>query len=205
MRSRAGFSLVEALVVLAVGGMALAIIFTIGTKAGDTGFSLGRRAMAAADADIAYSDLRSILTSYLLRPPAAALPDLDRALEGEANRLTGEVVMRRATRCAPRGWHGELILAVEPQGDRQVLTCQAGSSKVILIPLQRGGAAFQYSSDGVDWRDRYSNAPEFFDEPSAADSIDLHVRFVAREDRIDILERLTSGRFERWVRSDVVR
>ena len=33
---RAGFSLIEALVVLAIGGMALAVIFSIGIKAGDT-------------------------------------------------------------------------------------------------------------------------------------------------------------------------
>jgi hypothetical protein len=104
--------------------------------------------------------------------------------------------------CAPRGWHGELILTIEPQGDRQVLACQAGPDKVVLIPLPRGDAVFQYSSDGLEWRDRYSNAPETFAQPRAVDTIDLHIRFLAAADRIDILEHLTSGRVERWIRPD---
>lgn len=206
MQRRPGFSLVEALVVLAVGGMALALVFSIGTKAGDTGFSLGRRALDAADADIAQADVRSILASFLLRPPATVLPDVDRPLEGDAARLSGEVVLRRSTACGPRGWHGELILTIEDASDGTVvLACQTGSKKVVLIRLPRGSADFQYSTDGADWSESFSSDPENFERPLEEDYLNLHIRFAAQDDEIDIIERLTSGRLERWSRPDVRR
>ena len=68
LAQRSGFSLIEALVVLAIGGMALAIIFSIGIKAGDTGFSLGRRAMSAADLDVSVSDVRVLIAPFPAHP-----------------------------------------------------------------------------------------------------------------------------------------
>lgn len=84
---RSGFSLIEALVVLAIGGMALAVIFSIGIKAGDSGFSLGRRAMSVADADVAVSDLRSIIRSVSVRPPASMLEGVDQPILAAPDRL----------------------------------------------------------------------------------------------------------------------
>jgi prepilin-type N-terminal cleavage/methylation domain-containing protein len=204
MARRAGFSLIEALVVLAIGGMALALIFSIGTQAGDTGFGLGRRALDAADADIAQADVRSVIQSFLLRPPAGFVADVDRALDGEETRLAGEAVMRRSTACGPRGWRGELILAVEETPDETtVLTCQTGTRKAVLARLERGDGAFSYSSDGSDWTGTYSSSPEAFDRPNEEEWAEVYVRFAALDDEIDLVERLTSGRAETWARTDV--
>ena len=97
---RAGFSLIEALVVLAIGGMALAVIFSIGIKAGDTGFSLGRRAMSVADADVAISDLRAIIRSLSLRPPAAIVEGVDRPIVAGPDRLEADGPRRSRRRAA---------------------------------------------------------------------------------------------------------
>lgn len=123
-RARSGFSLIEALVVLAIGGMALAIIFSIGVKAGDTGFGLGRRAMSAADSDVAASDLRTLIRSLALRPPDTFLGGLDQPVVGDPIRLEGDVVIERATQCAPQGWAGRLVLAVERRGTGHALLIQ---------------------------------------------------------------------------------
>lgn len=150
---RAGFSLIEALVVLAIGGMALAVIFSIGIKAGDTGFSLGRRAMSAADADVAISDLRVIIRSLSLRPPATIIEGVDQPIIAGPDRLEADAVMERANGCAPQGWAGRLTLTIERQGAERVLMCQAGARKTPILTLPRGttAAAFSYSEDGQSW------------------------------------------------------
>ena len=59
----AGFSLIEALIVLLVAGMALMLVFSIGGESARTGFRLGRRALAAAV---------PALLGFRQRPSAAA-------------------------------------------------------------------------------------------------------------------------------------
>lgn len=201
-RARSGFSLIEALVVLAIGGMALAIIFSIGVKAGDTGFGLGRRAMAAADADVATSDLRSIIRSLALRPSDTFVDDVDRPVVGDPVRLEGDVVMERATQCAPQGWAGRLILTIESRGADHVLTCRAAGETVVLIDMQRSPAAFSYSTNGETWTPNYSNQPaagprDFGELRSQA----VWIRFAATP-AIDIVEMASSGRPEMWLRPD---
>lgn len=200
LRRRGGFSLIEALVVLAIGGMALAIIMSIGTKAGDTGFKLGRRAMDTADADLSISDLRVILQSIALRPPAAAVTGLDTPTEGEADRLTSPVVMKRATVCAPLGWAGMLTLQlVEAEDGNQALTCSAGDRTVDLMTFPRGGAGFTFSSDGREWTPRYSSDPTAFETPTSLRYLRLYVRLNAPGE-IDVIDGVTSGPMQRWTR-----
>lgn len=200
-RGRAGFSLIEALVVLAVGGMALAIIFSIGTKAGESGFRLGRGSMEAADRDVALSDLRTILRSFVLRPPSSFLADVDTAISGEETRLVGEVVIQRATLCAPQGWAGRLTLVIAPFEGGQRLSCEADGRSVTLLTMPRGSARFSYSQDGVEWTRRFSNSPSEFDTPNDVTHLNLFVRLHGRNGGLDIIEQISSGPLERWVRN----
>lgn len=196
--AQAGFSLIEALVVLAIGGMALAIVFGIGLRAGDAGFGLGRRAMDASDADVAISDLRAILRSVALRPPQTFYAESDRPMAGQDQRLEAEVVMERATTCAPEGFAGPLTLEIQGDGALQRLTCRAAGPTVDLARLG-GGASLSYSVDGVTWLPSYTNAPErgVFGEPVYA----AHTVFVrVSGPRFDVVERLSSGRPELWNR-----
>jgi prepilin-type N-terminal cleavage/methylation domain-containing protein len=198
---RPGFSLIEALVVLAIGGMALAIIFSIGVKAGDTGFSLGRRAMSAADLDVSISDARTLIRSIALRPPETFNAAVDRPLSGAPDRLEADVVMERATQCAPQGWTGRMVLTVQRQDGQGLLTCQAGSDPTTLITTSDPTARLSYSTDGVTWSDAYASAtrPEA-NEDGQMRSIRLFVRF--QGGAVDVLEAAGSGRPESWIRFD---
>lgn len=201
LRHRGGFSLIEALVVLAIGGMALAIIFSIGIKAGDTGFGLGRRAMAAADTELSTSDLRSLLRSYSVRPTGAFVAGVDLPVEGTATRLFGEAVMERATQCAPQGWAGALTLQVEDRDGQVAIICQTGERRVVLASGPGSRAGFQYSTDGGStWSDTWSSAPaDRFAEPR---SVRVWVR-VTGPGLLDIVETAGSGRPETWGRDDL--
>lgn len=195
---RAGFSLIEALVVLAIGGLALAVIFSIGTKAGDAGFKLGRGAMAAADRDVAVGDVRATVRSIALRPPTTFLPDVDKPMDGQAQRLEAEVVMERATQCAPQGWTGRLVLEILNEGGERVLTCQAGDRpRTRLMVLGAGESAFTYSTDGVTWNPAYANTPQpRGDGPLLPEN--LWVRLDAPS--VDVVELASSGQPETWIR-----
>lgn len=199
--ARSGFSLIEALVVLAVGGMALAIIFSIGVKAGDTGFSLGRRALTAADSDVAASDLRTLIRSVALRPSRTFIVGVDQPVVGAADRLEADVVMERATQCAPQGWAGRMILSIELRGAEQVLYCEAGGPRAVLATVRPGQpAALSYSTDGLSWSPVFSNAPSA-NTAGAFQSERLFVRFSAPP-TIDILESVSSSRPQLWIRPD---
>lgn len=200
---RSGFSLIEALVVLAIGGMALAVIFSIGIKAGDTGFSLGRRAMAVADADVAISDLRSIIRSLNLRPPSMIIEDVDQPIVAGPARLEADVVMERATGCAPQGWAGRLTLTIETQGAERVVMCQAGSRKTPIMTLPRGSAAaaFSYSADSSTWVSAFESPRAPVNDTGALRSQSLWVRLQAGQ-TLDIVDMAASGRPERWIRPD---
>ena len=198
---RPGFSLIEALVVLAIGGMALAIIFSIGVKAGDTGFSLGRRAMSAADLDVSVSDARTLIRSIALRPPETFNAAVDRPLSGAPDRLEADVVMERATQCAPQGWTGRMVLTVQRQDGQGLLTCQAGGDPTTLITTSDPTARLSYSTDGLTWSDAYASATRAeANEDGQMRSIRLFVRFPGGA--VDVLEAAGSGRPESWIRFD---
>lgn len=199
--ARAGFSLIEALVVLAIGGMALAIIFSIGVKAGDAGFSLGRRAMSAADLDVSVSDARVMIRSIALRPPETFNAEVDRPLVGGADRLEADVVMERATQCAPQGWAGRMILVVERRGGQGMLTCEAGGEAATLITTSDPTARLSYSTDGVTWSDAYESATQAEgSDDGPMQSIRLYVRF--QGGAVDVMDAAGSGRPESWIRFD---
>lgn len=197
---RSGFSLIEALVVLAIGGMALAVIFSIGIKAGDSGFSLGRRALSVADADMAISDLRSIIRSITVRPPAAVLEGVDRPLLAGPDRLEVDVVMERATGCAPQGWAGRMTLSVQTQGE-PALMCEAGGRTTALMPLPKGvPAALSYSEDGQAWAPTFESPRATVMNLESMLSRRLMVRLKAGP--VDVVETASSGLPGRWVRHD---
>lgn len=201
LAQRSGFSLIEALVVLAIGGMALAIIFSIGIKAGDTGFSLGRRAMSASDLDVSVSDIRVLIRSIALRPAETFNAQVDRAISGAPERLEADVVMERATQCAPQGWAGRMVLTVTRDAGQGVLTCEAGSGPVTLITTSDPAARLSYSVDGMAWSAVYAPAervPAINDGQMRATR--LFVRF--QGGAVDILDSAGSGRPESWIRFD---
>ena len=199
--ARPGFSLIEALVVLAISGMALAIIFSIGTKAGDSGFALGRKAMVAADQDIAVGDFRSLVRSVLVRPQATFNSQVDRPSIGGPDRFEGDAVMERATQCAPVGWAGRLVLSVRPRGAERVLVCEAGSQAVELLITRDPRAALSYSRDGRNWSPNVTIGPVSSGPLPPLRSESLYIRFDGGP-RLDLIEMASSSRPETWLRPE---
>lgn len=201
MSPRSGFSLIEALVVLAIGGMTLAIIFSIGIRAGDTGFKLGRRALTVADSDVAISDARSVIRSFVLRPTTTFRTGVDAPLAGDAASLSGDVVMERATQCGPQGWAGSMTLSIRSGEGTHQLVCSAGGRDVTLLTVTGEDPEFSYSLDRLLWSPTYTNAPERTGGARGdLRPVTLYVRLSGARD--DILEAVTSGRPGAWVRLD---
>ncbi len=207
---RAGFSLIEALVVLAIGSMALALIFSIGRSAtsnfrciaisaSDNGFRLGRNALTAADNEIAVADARTAIGSLLIRPVAVITDPEREAIMGTATSIEGEAVMRRATACAPRGWQGRLRLSIQPVGGRPALFCHAGRKSVRLM-LLGPGAVFSYSTDGTLWAPAWTNAPS---SPTGVvtapplESASIYLR-LSNPGGPDIMETVSTGFPSSW-------
>ena len=196
---RAGFSLIEALVVLAIGGMALAVIFSIGIKAGDTGFSLGRRAMAAADLDVSVNDVRAILRSAVLTPSRAFRAEVDHPLTGSTEELEMNVVMERANQCAPQGWAGRLKLRIESGPEGRALFCVLGTRRTKILPAD-AQSGFSYSTDRINWTSDFTSAPSGAQGLEELKSVSVWIRFSGAS--VDIVELASSGRPEVWIRSD---
>lgn len=159
-KRRVGFSLIEALVVLAISSVALVVIFSIGRSAADSGFRLGRAALSAADSEVALADTRTVMSSFLLMPAAVIRDPETHALDGSASGLEGDAVMSRSSVCAPRGWRGRLLLSIELDGGETTLMCQAGNARPVRLMALRRGAALAYSEDGIEWQTTWTNAPE---------------------------------------------
>lgn len=197
---RGGFSLIEALVVLAIGGMALAVIFSIGVKAGDTGFHLGRRAMAVADTDISVSDARTLIRSIAVRPPETFNEATDLQIDGRSDLLQADIVAERANQCTSVGWAGRIRLSVENTGPERQLICEAGDKRVVLLSTTDREAALSYSTDGVLWSDSYVSPKRQVVREGGMRSTRLFVRF--RGGAVDLIEGAGSGRPESWMRFD---
>lgn len=179
--------------------MALAIIFTIGTKAGDTGFGLGRRAMAASESDISISDLRSLVRSVALRPPSTFAAEGDRPVIGSPDRFEADVVMERANQCGPLGWSGRMVLTVETQGGSNRLVCEAGGRKAVLFELGASTASMTYSRDGKVWVQNYTNAPADGQDATEGRSETVWV-CLSSPVFGDVVEAATSGSPDPWLR-----
>lgn len=203
LERRRGFSLVEALVVLAVSGMALTVVFSIGSRAGETGFALGRRALAAADQDLSTGIWRTLLDSALLMPIRLDDPERVQPVVGVSGRLEAEVVTTRATPCAPRGWRGRMVLTLDQQDDGHVMLCQAAAGPVVVMALGPRPARFRYSLDGMTWLPDVDTSAIRDDERLAAPLATRRV-FVRLEggDQASLTGEISSGRPETWVRPD---
>ncbi|MBJ7485262.1 MAG: hypothetical protein JHC99_11235 [Brevundimonas sp.] len=187
--------------VLAIAGMVLAIVFSIGIRAGDAGFSLGRRALEASDSDISRSDYRVTIQSIALRPANTFVPG-DPVTTGDVLRLETEVVMARSTQCALKGWAGILRLEIRDQdGGGSAVVCRAADREAVLFRLPRGRAQFSYSTDGSTWTSSFDNTPTDQQDFGNIRSSNLWVRLRGGPD-LDLIARATTGRPDIWARSD---
>jgi type II secretory pathway pseudopilin PulG len=196
VRRRAGFSLIEALIVLIVAGMALMLVFSIGGQAARTGLALGRRALTVADAEVSQDELRAVVGALVI-PPAGADPaelKID-PFVGDAHGFTADAVLTRPGLCGEAGPAGRLIVAIDAQAGGDLVTCQArGGAAIVVADLRPRRARFSYSADGASWRDAWSPPPPAaaaLRRPLAEQSV--LVRLASDDGRIEWIDRATSG------------
>ncbi len=150
-RPRAGFSLVEALVTLAVTSLLLTLLFSVGAGARGAGFRTSRRSLEAADTQVGAASLRLLLRG--VRLPERGKSDVP--FLGEADRLTAAVSPARATACPGVRAGASMQLRLERSGGRTRLVCAGeGGPATPLLDLGAGPAAFAYALAGRPWTDR---------------------------------------------------
>lgn len=179
--NRSGFSVLEAIIVLAISGTALLLVFEMGVSGSQRGFRLGNRALAAADADAGAGSLRAIIRGARFDSARQAAAGA-RGPIGDARGFSTPVSVDRATVCAPAG-PGSLQLALTstPRGD--LLTCSAGRDNPprTLLDLRPSRGQFTYSEDAVLWRSTWTRR-------SPPPGRRLYVRLTSLDGRTDIVE-----------------
>lgn len=181
---------------LIVAGMALMLVFAIGARAAQTGFGLGRRALAVADSEVAQDDLRGIIRGLMLAPVGIDPASVGAApLVGDARGFSAQAAPQRAGVCTGAGPAGLVHIALESDSGGDVVTCQAGAApKVVLADLHPRRARFAYSDDGRSWRERWNPLPSWAAaglHPVAQQQ--LFVRLLTDDGRVEIIERASSG------------
>lgn len=153
-RSRCGFSVLEAVIVLAITAVALSLIFSIGSRASDQGFRLGRRALSASDSQVASDSLRAAINGIVLprpvepqRPGFASTP-----FHGDATHWSSSVVFDRATPCGPAGPYALVTFSIVHGGRRSALLCDVGDGHPReLVDFGESTPEISYSTDGTSW------------------------------------------------------
>jgi len=192
---RGGFSLIEALVVLAVAGAALMLIFSVGVRSTEIAFRLGRRALDLADRQVSTDALRGVVRGLVIPPTGSEVPTGAPDARGTPRQFGGPAVLAAATPCAgsgPSAWI-EISLVGEAEGDR--VTCRADNGPaVVLADLRPHRARFSYSEDGVRWRESWRATPRLVDRARAPREQGVYVRLAADDGKVEVIEHATSGR-----------
>jgi prepilin-type N-terminal cleavage/methylation domain-containing protein len=193
-----GFSILESIIVLAITALALTTIYSIGSKATDAAFRLGRRALAAADQQVDTESTREVLRAFSL-PPAdgreAQLPPLD----ASSAQLEGPAILARNTPCGPAGPAAALALTLTSDQQATRITCSLGGGPPVLIGvIPRAGAVLQYlARDQPGWSSSWApnlDGGRLLQEVEPPSRRVLYVRIVDPDGHIYMLERLTSAR-----------
>ena len=194
---RRGFSLIEALIVLAVAGAALMLIFSVGLRSTEIAFRLGRRALDVADRQLATDALRGVIRGLTITPTGATAPDRGGEVAGDARTFGGPAVLAAATPCAGAGPLARVTIALVGDASGDVVTCRADAGPATqLVDLRPRRARFSYSDDGLRWRDAWSDAPALTAGVQSPRERTVYVRLATDDGRIEVVERATSGRPE---------
>src|SRR5205085_12535033 len=96
IKAKAGFTLIETLVVLGIASLIAGLLFTIGARGGQTVLRIGQRALDTADSQLARDSYRTVVESLVVpalvtRLQAEGGVDMeaeDQSLRGEADQLS---------------------------------------------------------------------------------------------------------------------
>ena len=205
LRRKAGFTLLESLIVLAVTGLTLGLVFSVTSRSAVTGYRLGERAQGVAEGQVATAAYRDAISSFMvpvLTTEALGTFDPERdttdtALIGEARQVSGEWLANRGGPCGPVGAYGRITLALSPLNGGTALTCQIDDQEPrLLMTLKWRDAQFQYSENGVDWLPSWTiQAGEYVELQAdpASEARKVYVRVVAEDGSSDLMALASTG------------
>jgi hypothetical protein len=205
-RAKGGFTLIEAILVLAITSLTIGIIFTIGARGGSTVLRLGSRALDVADTQLARDTFRSVVDSLIV-PSLTTRAQSEGGLEadaeltsltGDAAQLSAQWLAKRTTACGPAGQAGRLTLALTSSAGHTVLSCQLEDGEpVTLLDLGVRQARFEYSEDGTNWVEAWTveaGQPVMDAAEPNAELRRVYVRLVTDDGLADLIALTTSGR-----------
>lgn len=195
--ARGGFSLIEALVVLAITAMTLSLLFSMTGRGVESGFRIGRRALDQADRTLAVETLRTLLQSPRIQP-LGILPNPERMAMGDQRSFSAIMVLTRPTPCGGRGVSERLRITLEGDDARTQVLCARGGEAPRLVLDQPGRLEFSYSPDGVNWSSELADEADGadLDEDARIRERRLFVRLADHGGSFEIVARSSSGRPE---------
>jgi hypothetical protein len=196
---QAGFSLMEAAIMLAVAGMALMLIFAVATRSSQAGFRLGRNALAVADRRLADDSFRALVAGLEVAPSPADPARLGLApFDGRPDGFSGSAVLAHAGPCAAAGPVNPLEIAIARAAAGDQLVCRAGGVKAVLFDLPGKRLQLAYSVDGRSWSARWSDRPAFIAAAAMAQrrSRRLFVRLASTDGRFEVIAEAPAMRPE---------
>jgi len=195
---RGGFSLIEALVVLAVAGAALMLIFSVGVRSSEIAFRLGRRALDLADRQVSTEALRALVRGLVIPPAGAEAQTAVGDAAGTPRGFAGPAILATATPCAASGPSARIVVSLIGDANGDVVACQADNGPtVVLADLRPRRARFSFSEDGLRWRESWRVTPDLLDRARPAREQGVYVRLATDDGRIEVIERAASGRPDR--------
>jgi len=192
---RRGFSLIEALVVLAVAGAALMLIFSVGVRSTEIAFRLGRRALDLADRQVSTDALRAVVRGLVI--PSAGREARSETSEpsGTPRGFGGPAVLATATPCAGSGPAARVAVSLVGDAAGDVVACRSDDGPtVVLADLRPRRARFSYSEDGVRWRESWRPRPDLMSRVRVPREQGVYVRLATDDGQVEVIERATSGR-----------
>ena len=206
LKSKRGFTLIEAIIALAVTALTASILFAIGARGGQTVLRLGNRALDTADAQLARDTYRSVveslivpsLTTRVQAEGGVDMTDEDTSLTGDAQTLSAQWLGVRSTACGASGDTGRMTLTLTANNGHTTLACQLEDADAVnLLDLGYRDAHFEYSEDGETWTDAWTVEAGTPVENSSNPSAELrrvYVRLVTSDGKGELIALTTSGR-----------
>ena len=198
---REGFSVLEAIISLAISALALTLVYSIGDHASQMGFSLGRRIIRTSDADLEIQTLSALVAGMSVPTGlwrGAPPDDISGHFEGDARALSSYALLAVDTPCAPKGPVEKLTLSVAGQPGKETLVCQAsGAAPRVVLRLDNTPAEFSYSRDGQIWVREIDVKPGVLFPDELEDPLRgrfVYVRLTSADGRVLFLGRAWSQR-----------